>query len=55
MRERTELLGGSLGADSSVGMGTAVELRVPHDVPFQRPSDVSSYSKVDTKAMLTLP
>jgi hypothetical protein len=50
-----ELLGSNLGADYSVGTGTAVELRVPHDLPFQRHSGVSSWSKVDTKAMLIPP
>jgi signal transduction histidine kinase len=31
MRERTEMLGGSLGVESELGAGTRVELRVPID------------------------
>jgi signal transduction histidine kinase len=42
MRERAEMLGGSLRADSRTGTGTRVELRVPLDERLQRPIEESS-------------
>jgi signal transduction histidine kinase len=41
MRERAEMLGGSLRVDSRPGAGTRVELRVPLDGRPQRPSEES--------------
>jgi len=52
MRERAEMGDGSLGVDSSPGTNIRVELRVPLDERLRRPSEGSSWSKVDTKVML---
>ncbi len=52
MRERAEMLSGSLLVNSRPGAGTRVELRVPLDGQSYLRSEGSAYSKPGTRVTL---